>query len=180
MKKSASLVWLAWIFGWVCSLAGCSPASPGLERFDETAWLELGPVVVESMSGRRTGADVDAIGVFARGEDRMTLSMAFVLGPPARFVEGRHSSRIGGESFEGVVSAESVTFLGGQNAEPSLGGVFLFENPTDGVRYRLRFPPTLISRPIAADGPTLHAFSRVSHTLHFTSCKERSLIGVVG
>lgn len=110
----------------------------------------------------------------------MTLSMAIFLGPPARFVEGRHTSRIAGENFEGMVSAESVTFLGGQNTEPSLGGVFVFENPMDGVRYRLRFPPTLIARPVAADGSSLHAFSRIGHALHLTPCKERRLIGVMG
>ena len=126
--------------GFVAS--GCGPADPGLERFEETGWVELGPVNVESMIGDRRGSDVDATGVFTLGEDRMMLSMEFVLGPPARFVEGRHSSRIGQASFEGPLSAESVTFLGGQNARPSIGGVFVFENLTDGVRYRLRFPPT--------------------------------------
>jgi len=161
-------------------LSACGPANPGLERLGETGWIELGPIVVESMSGQRRGADVDATGIFTRGEDRMTLSMAFVLGPPARFVEGSHTSRIGGENFEGMVLAESVTFLGGQNTEPSLGGVFLFDNPMDGVRYRLRFPPTLIARPVATNGPSLHAFSRIGHALHLTACKERRLIGVMG
>lgn len=161
-------------------LSACGPANPGLERFEETEWIELGPVVVESVSGQRRGADVEATGVFRFGEDRMTLSMSFVLGPPARFVEGRHSAQIGGESFEGLLSAESVTFLGGQNTEPSVGGVFLFQNPVDGVRYRLRFPPTLIARPVAADGASLHAFPGEGHTLHLTACKERRLIGVVG
>jgi hypothetical protein len=161
-------------------LSSCGPANPGLERFEEREWIELGPVVVESVSGQRRGANVEATGVFRLGEDRMTLSMSFVLGPPARFVEGRHSSRIGGESVEGLLSAESVTFLGGQNTEPSVGGVFVFENPVDGARYRLRFPPTLIARPVAADRASLHALSGEGHTLHLTAGKECRLIGVMG
>ena len=180
MKRLPSFVRLAGTLASILFVSACGPANPGLESFEETEWIALGPVVVASMSGQRRGADVEATGVFTWGEDSMTLSMTFVLGPPARFVEGRHSSRIGGESFEGVVSAESVTFLGGQNAEPSVGGVFLFENPASGVRYRLRFPPTLISRPVAADGPSLHAFSRVGHALHLAACKESRLIGVMG
>ena len=180
MKALQSSLWLAGTLTLVLSTPACAPANPGLERFEETEWVELGPVVVESLSGQRRGADVEATGVFTLGQDRVTLSMNVVLGPPARFVEGRYSSRIGGEFFEGLLSAESVTFLGGQNAEPSLGGVFVFHHPVDGVRYRLRFPPTLISRPIAADGTSLHAFSREGHTLHCTACKECRLIGVMG
>ena len=72
-------MWLAWTLGWVLPLSGCAPANPGLESFREDAWLELGPVVVESMSGARRGADVEAVGVFTRGEDQMTLSMTFIL-----------------------------------------------------------------------------------------------------
>ncbi len=130
--------------GWALLASGCAPTSPGLERYEGSEWVEVGPVVVESMSGQRDGADVRANGVFTHGEDRMTLSLEFVLGPPARFVRGTHNSRIAGQVVESPVSSESVTFLGGQSDAPSIGGVFLFENPADGSRYRLRFPPTLL------------------------------------
>ena len=136
-----------WALGLTLLAAGCAPGSPSLERFEGSEWIEVGPVVVESMSGQRDGADVRATGVFSHGEDRMTLSLEFVLGPPARFVRGRHSSRIAGQFIESPVSSESVTFLGGQSDAPSIGGVFLFENPRDGSRYRLRFPPTLMNSP---------------------------------
>ena len=136
-----------WALGMSLLTAGCAPANPSLERFVGSEWIEVGPVVVESMSGRRDGADVRATGVFAQGEDRITLSLEFVLGPPARFVRGRHSSRIGGQFVESPVSSESVTFLGGQSDAPSIGGVFVFENPRDGSTYRLRFPPTLMDSP---------------------------------
>jgi hypothetical protein len=72
----------------------------------------------------------------------MRVSMKLILGPPAQFVEGRHRSEFRGDVFDGVVSAESVTFLGGQNTQPSIGGVLILENPNDDSRYRLRFPPT--------------------------------------
>ena len=64
-----------------------------------------GPVVVESMSGQREGVNVRATGVFTHGDDRITLSLEFVLGPPARFVRGTHRSRIAGESTESPVSS---------------------------------------------------------------------------
>ena len=136
-----------WTLGMTLLAAGCAPGSPSLERFEGSEWIEVGPVVVRSMSGRRDGADIRATGVFSHGEDRMTLSLEFVLGPPARFVRGRHSSRIAGQFIESPVSSESVTFLGGQSDAPSIGGVFLFENPRDGSRYRLRFPPTQMNSP---------------------------------
>ena len=134
--------------GLFAPFSACAPAGPALEEFDdsESAWVELGPVLIESMSVERDGAEVRATGVFLHGEDRITLSMELFLEPPARFVSGNHSSRIAGEAFAGPVSSESLEFFGGQNEGPSVGGVFLFENPSDGARYRLRFPPTLRSR----------------------------------
>lgn len=130
-------------------LSACAPAIPTLEEFNDTEskWVELGPVIIESMAVDRDGAEVRATGVFLHGEDnRITLSMELFLEPPARFVSGNHSSRIAGEAFAGPVSSESLEFFGGQNEGPSVGGVFVFENPADGVSYRLRFPPTLRSR----------------------------------
>ena len=134
--------------GFLPLLSACAPAGPTLEEFDaiESRWVELGPVVIESMSVGRDGAEVSATGVFLRGEDRITLSMELFMEPPVRFVSGNHSSRIAGEAFAGPVSTESLEFSGGQNEGPSVGGVFLFENPVDGVNYRLRFPPTSQSR----------------------------------
>lgn len=135
--------------GLLALLSACAPAIPTLEEFDDTEskWVESGPVIIESMSVERDGAEVRATGVFLHGEhNRITLSMELFLDPPTRFVSGNHSSRIAGEEFAGPVSSESLEFFGGQNEGPSVGGVFLFENPADGVSYRLRFPPTLRSR----------------------------------
>ena len=143
--RTAELIGL--VVGLILLLAGCAPIGPSLEILEGTEWVELGPVIVQSVTGRREGADVNATGVFTQARNRMTLSLEFVLGPPPRFVRGTHISRIGGKSFESAVSSESVTFLGGQNTAPSIGGVFLFENPNEGSRYRLRFPPTLLDRP---------------------------------
>lgn len=127
-------------------LIGCAAERPGLERFDPAGWVDLGPVVVESMAGQRRGSEVEATAVFTHGNDRVTLSMQIVLGPPARFVEGNHMSLLEGASFVGPATAESITFLGGQNTDPSVGGVFIIENPAGGTRYRLRMPATLLSR----------------------------------
>ena len=147
LRTLESVVRSGWALALALCLVGCAPTGPSLERYEEPEWVDLGPVVVESMSGQREGVNVRATGVFTHGDDRITLSLEFVLGPPARFVRGTHRSRIAGESTESPVSSESVTFLGGQNTVGSIGGVFLFENPANGSRYRLRFPPTLLARP---------------------------------
>ncbi len=44
----------------------------------------------------------------------------------------------------GPISSESVTFPGGQNPEPSIGGGFVLEDPASKPRYRLRLLPTLL------------------------------------
>ena len=125
-------------------LFGCAPAGPALDRLvdAESGWVELGAVVIESMSVERDGAEVRATGAFSHGEDQITLSFELFLEPQARFVSGNHSSRISGQAVAGLIAAESVEFFGGQNEGPSVGGVFRFESPADGVSYRLRFPPT--------------------------------------
>ena len=107
--RTAELIGL--VVGLTLLLAGCAPIGPSLEILEGTEWVELGPVIVQSVTGRRAGADVNATGVFTQAENRMTLSLEFVLGPPPRFVRGTHNSRIGGKSFESAVSSESVTFL---------------------------------------------------------------------
>ena len=145
MKTIAFFVSTLGLFAPLCA---CTPPGPALEKFDDTesGWVELGPVLIESMSVERDGPEVRATGVFLHDEDRITLSMELFLEPPARFVSGNHSSRIAGEAFAGPASSESLEFFGGQNEGPAVGGVFVFENSADGVRYRLRFPSTLRSR----------------------------------
>lgn len=130
-------------------LFGCAAPGPELERFDPnaTAWVAIGPMSIESMAVERAGDTVRTTAVFVQGQDRVTLTFEMFLEPPARFVEGSQISTIGGKPFAGPVSAESVDFFGGQNEGSSVGGVFVFENPASGVRYRLSFPPT---RPPAA------------------------------
>jgi len=129
-------------------LSACGPAPPTLEMFDdaESRWVELGHLSIESMSVNRDGDTVYASGVFLRDNDRVTLTVELVVDPTAHFIAGSHDSGIEGADFSGPVTAESVEFFGGQNEGPSVGGVFVFENPSDGARYRLRFPPTPRSR----------------------------------
>lgn len=131
-------------FAAVLLLSACSPSGPSLERFDDSrsSWVEAEPVVVESFSVDRAGDEVRATGTFLRADDRITLAIELYLEPPARFVDGSHVSRIGGSQFTGPLASESVEFFGGQNEGSSVGGAFVLENPIDGAKYRLRFPPT--------------------------------------
>jgi hypothetical protein len=39
------------------------------------------------------------------------------------------------------LSSVSVEFFGGQNEGPSVGGVFVLEDPEGAAGYRVRFPP---------------------------------------
>lgn len=145
MKRTAILVSA---LGLACLLSACAPGPPTLERFDDaqSGWIGMGSLVLESMSVVRGGDEVRANALFRRGEDRITLSIELFLEPPARFVAGSHTSRIAGSAFKGPLAADSVEFLGGQNDGLSVGGAFLFDNPSDGQRYRLRFSPAASPR----------------------------------
>ncbi len=130
----------------VLSIASCAPSGPRLERADGAAWVDVAPLELRSIDGSRDGERVEARIYLAGDAFDFRLAFEIVLGPPASFVRGTHESVIAGERSAGPLSAEYVDFLGGQNAAPSVGGVFIVEVPETGARYRLRVPATPIRR----------------------------------
>ncbi len=135
----------------VCSVLllttlSCAPSGPRLERADGAAWVDIAPLELMSIDGFRDGERVEARIYLAGDAVDFRLAFEIVLGPPASFVRGTHESVIAGERSAGPLSAEYVDFLGGQNAAPSVGGVFIVEVPDTGARYRLRVPATPLRR----------------------------------
>lgn len=142
--KIVSAVAVACLANVVLQTFGCAPRGPTLERFElsTSEWVALGPVVIDSVTGGRDGAEIRATAVFSRGEDRIMLELELYLDPPARFVRGRHRSRLAGEDIEGPVSSDGVDFLGGQTSNVSVGGAYVLEGSDGAPRYRVRFPAT--------------------------------------
>lgn len=94
----------------------------------------------------RDGEFVRAVPVFKDGMDVIRLDLHVRLGPPIAFVMGTYNARIGNRTTEGPVVGDSLSFLGGQNALPSVGGIFrLQDNSTGRTIFRITMPPTPIT-----------------------------------
>ena len=90
-----------------------------------------------SLQGTRDGDRLDVKAVFGdRGPDSIRVDFRFNIGSPTRLESGTWSAF--GDT--GIVRERSVTFLGGQNGPPSLGGRFDLLAPAGSPRYRITIP----------------------------------------
>jgi hypothetical protein len=121
---------------------GCAGADYSIERVEQDRSTLL-PLKFESMYGVRDGETVTAESRFTDAQGAsIHLSMSLRLGPPPQFTSGRFEAEIDGRTSTGNVECPSLTFLGGQNSLPSIGGVFLLKNGQDQTIYRVTLPPT--------------------------------------
>ena len=73
----------------------------------------------------------------------MTVQMRFAVGSPTKLESGTWRWSRNGRDLSGPVSARSVTFLGGQDGPPSIGGNFdLMGDTPSPAMYRLNIPLT--------------------------------------
>lgn len=106
------------------ALAACAPPGPPV-----TENLKL-----TSLRGTRDGDRLDARAEFSDGSTPLAVDLHFRIGAPTELTSGSWPS--------GSVRARSVTFLGGQNSSPSIGGTFELLGPDGKVRYVVRIPVT--------------------------------------
>src|SRR5438093_13428293 len=126
-------------------LTGCMKTDYRVERIEGTQSVSL-PLKFDSFNGVRDGESVKAEALFVDGLDSVQLSIALSLGPPIQFKSGTYRATVGGQMAEGTVSCESLTFLGGQAALPSVGGVFVLRDAGGRAAYRISMPPAPIKR----------------------------------
>ena len=126
-------------------IAGCVSSEYRFERV-EGSQLILLPLKFDSLYGTRDGYSVNVEARFTDGHDFAQMSLALHLGIPAQFTSGTYRITIGGRSSEGKVDSESVSFLGGQTALPSVGGVYILKDAQDRPAYRVKMPPTPVKR----------------------------------
>ena len=126
-------------------LTGCIKTDYRFERIEGTQSVSL-PLKFDSLYGVRDGESVKAEARFADGDDSVRVNIALSLGPPIQFTSGTYQATVGGHTAEGTVACESLTFLGGQAALPSVGGVFVLRDAGGRAAYRLSMPPTPIKR----------------------------------
>jgi hypothetical protein len=127
------------------TLCGCARPEYGFQRIDRDPPVML-PLKLERLSGVRDGARVQAEAHFVDGDDMATMRITLFLRPPAEFQSGTFEAVIGGQRNSGNVECPSLDFQGGQTALPTVGGVFVMKDENNRPLYRVRIPPTTLTR----------------------------------
>jgi len=129
----------------LASASDCSRSQFQFERIDGNSSKEV-PLKLTGLQGARDGATVHVQASFADGKDTGQMALVLELNPTAECRSGTHRVEIAGQTTEGSVECSSVSFLGGQNAPPSVGGVFILKDAQSRPVYRVRIPTTPMSR----------------------------------
>jgi hypothetical protein len=108
---------------------------------------DLSRFTIQSVRGVRDGDRMSVQVLVSDSSSILTLDLHFAIGSPTTLASGTwHWSRPGGY-LDGLVSARSVTFLGGQDGPPSIGGTFDLTS-SYGTSCRLTLPLTVLPRVI--------------------------------
>jgi hypothetical protein len=123
-------------------LAGCGPSKrPVLE--DPARHEDLSLFRIQSLRGTRDGDRLAVQAVISDSSSILTVQLHFAVGSPTKLESGTWRWSRNGRDLNGPVSARSVTFLGGQDGPPSIGGAFeLTADASSPAIYRLNIPLT--------------------------------------
>jgi len=110
---------------------------------------------LRSMTGMRDGDKLLSEMVVGDNSGTLTMRMKFKIGVPVKLDTGEYVwQRAGAPQIQGVVRAENVTFLGGQDGPPSLGGTFqLIANDSSLSLYEVKVPTTVMDPPVKNSVP---------------------------
>jgi len=138
MKRRAALAM-------VClALASCAHADrKPLE--DLTGHEDLSGFKIQSVHGVRDGDKLAAQVLISDSSSILTLDLHFAIGSPTTLASGTWQWSRTGRQLRGTISATAVTFLGGQDGPPSIGGTFDL-NSSAGAAYRVNLPLTTLPR----------------------------------
>jgi hypothetical protein len=129
----------------LASAAHCSRREFQFERIEGNSSTAV-PLKLTGLQGTRDGATVHVQASFADGTDTGQMSLVVQLNPTAECRSGTHRVEIADQTTEGLVECTSIAFLGGQNALPSVGGVFILKDAQNRPVYRVRIPTTPMTR----------------------------------
>ena len=129
------------------TMAGCGgPEGPSIE--DLAGGGKLSAYKLGALRGARDGDRLDAQAMFSDSSSTLTMEMRYRIGSPTTLESGTWQWTRNNELRGGSIAARSVTFLGGQNGPPSIGGRFDLLGPDGAPRYRVNIPVTeLKARP---------------------------------
>ena len=135
--RSSTLV-LTW---GVVLLVSCGQPKPAAVQ-DLASHETLSSFTLHSVAGTRDGDRLHTQAIFSDSSSILTVEMHFAIGSPTTLESGVWRWSRSGQLLTGAVASRSVTFLGGQDGPPSIGGTFDLLG-TDGLaRYRVNIPVT--------------------------------------
>jgi hypothetical protein len=111
---------------------------------------ELKGFRVRSLNGIRDGEKLAAELVVADAQSTLTMRMRLLIGVPPKLESGTYDweKKDVRENTAGTIRAGYISFLGGQDTPPSLGGTFeLISTDGDVSLYQVKVPTTLIDAP---------------------------------
>ncbi len=123
-------------------LTGCA-RSPHPALQDLTGHEDLSRFTIQSVRGIRDGDRLAAQVLISDSSSILTLDLHFAIGSPTTLQSGSWRWSRPGRLLNGAVLGRSVTFLGGQDGPPSIGGSFDLSG-ADGATYRVTIPVTAL------------------------------------
>jgi hypothetical protein len=134
-------------------LAGCARSNVPLLQ-DLSKHEDLARFTLQSVHGVRDGDRMAAQVVISDSSSILTLDLHFAIGSPTVLQSGDWRWSRPGGLLSGTAAARSITFLGGQDGPPSIGGTFdLLGNV---AAYRVNLPLTVLPRAIIQRNPPVH------------------------
>lgn len=97
---------------------------------------------LHAIAGTRDGDRLRVQAMFSDSPSILTVEMHFAIGSPTTLESGVWRWSRNGQLTTGAVMARSITFLGGQDGPPSIGGTFDLLAPDGVARYRVNIPVT--------------------------------------
>ena len=124
----------------ILMLAACQNAKLSIRRTRDGQ--QLSTYRLQSLTGIRDGDKLLSEAVMADDTGTLTMQMKFQIGVPTKLEVGNYVwRRKDSPQIQGIVRANAVTFQGGQDGPPSLGGAFeLIAN--DLPLYEVKMPAT--------------------------------------
>jgi hypothetical protein len=106
---------------------------------------DLSRFTLQSVRGIRDGDHLAAQVLISDSSSILTLDLHFAIGSPTTLQSGDWRWSRPGRLLNGTASARSVSFLGGQDGPPSIGGTFDLAG-ADAALYRVTLPLTALPR----------------------------------
>ena len=127
----------------VLLLAGCSGSKTAAVE-DLSGQADLSLFKLHTLRGTRDGDRLQTQAVFSDSSSILTMEMNFAVGSPTTLQSGTWRWSRNNRMAGGTIAAHSVTFLGGQDGPPSIGGTFELRDTGGTARYRVTIPVTAL------------------------------------